>query len=351
MRWCIKMSEPVDRDFDDFDELGEDPGSQDQVDVPVLEPEPDALYGDVSESVSQANAPEISKKKKASPFDLKRFLLKNMVFILPVAVVGVFAVFVFSGVDNSKNAPAQVKVENDVDLNAAFSQPSDVDKGSDRVSAQSNGGQHKALAQEQISQDSVVSELKNPAPKQGVFEARDATDVTQKIANDEALQQAQNMTMEQFDLVFEAMKALSERLDAVENRALPTVQNNSSTGMGQLDLVELSNMIKELVAQETQKNGEQIEVLANWIKKELNKLNDQQMVKNIVQREQRRELRLVSATDGRVLVDVVGAGEEQWIEVGELVRGYGVVTKVSPFGCLEFSTGETYAPEFAMCSD
>ena len=65
----------------------------------------------------------------------------------------------------------------------------------------------------------------------------------------------------------------------------------------------------------------------------------------------RKPLTMITATDGVAKLKVTGTDNEFTITNGEKIKGYGLVQKVGPWGCLHLSTGEKFQPENASCED
>lgn len=67
--------------------------------------------------------------------------------------------------------------------------------------------------------------------------------------------------------------------------------------------------------------------------------------------EQRKPLTMITASDGLVKLKVTGTDNEFTIANGESIKGYGVVKKVGPWGCLYLESGEKFQPLNASCSE
>jgi predicted RNase H-like nuclease (RuvC/YqgF family) len=66
--------------------------------------------------------------------------------------------------------------------------------------------------------------------------------------------------------------------------------------------------------------------------------------------EQRRQMTMVTSIEGKVRVQIDGTDEIQEIVNGSVLRGYGKVDKVGPWGCLYLEGGGTYEPTRASCA-
>lgn len=67
--------------------------------------------------------------------------------------------------------------------------------------------------------------------------------------------------------------------------------------------------------------------------------------------EQRKPLTMITASDGLAKLKVTGTDYEFTIANGESIKGYGVVKKVGPWGCLYLESGEKFQPLNASCSE
>ncbi|HCV03989.1 MAG TPA: hypothetical protein DG048_15185 [Pseudoalteromonas sp.] len=67
--------------------------------------------------------------------------------------------------------------------------------------------------------------------------------------------------------------------------------------------------------------------------------------------EQRKPLTMITASDGLAKLKVTGTDNEFTIANGESIKGYGVVKKVGPWGCLYLESGEKFQPLNASCSE
>lgn len=67
--------------------------------------------------------------------------------------------------------------------------------------------------------------------------------------------------------------------------------------------------------------------------------------------EKRKPLTMITASDGLAKLKVTGTDNEFTIANGESIKGYGVVQKVGPWGCLYLESGEKFQPANASCSE
>lgn len=67
--------------------------------------------------------------------------------------------------------------------------------------------------------------------------------------------------------------------------------------------------------------------------------------------EKRKPLTMITASDGLAKLKVTGTDNEFTIANGESIKGYGVVKKVGPWGCLYLESGEKIQPLNASCSE
>jgi hypothetical protein len=66
---------------------------------------------------------------------------------------------------------------------------------------------------------------------------------------------------------------------------------------------------------------------------------------------QRKPLTMITASDGIAKLKVTGTDNVFTISNGEKIKGYGVISKVGPWGCLHLSTGEKFQPDNASCEE
>jgi hypothetical protein len=64
----------------------------------------------------------------------------------------------------------------------------------------------------------------------------------------------------------------------------------------------------------------------------------------------KRQLTMVTSIEGKVRVQIDGTNEIQEIVKGTVLRGYGYVKRVGPWGCIYFEDGSQYEPSRASCA-
>jgi hypothetical protein len=141
-------------------------------------------------------------------------------------------------------------------------------------------------------------------------------------------------------------------IDAITNQneyiqSLPTVVNESPTTLSEENLSVIKWAIDEGLKRTEGTFKDENAILLEKIdalSKRLSKLesNNVAVVK--------RRMTMVTSIEGKVRVEIDGTNEVQEIINGSILRGYGKVRRVGPWGCLYFENGTTYEPSRASCS-
>ena len=164
----------------------------------------------------------------------------------------------------------------------------------------------------------------------------------------------EGMTEEEVLTFLEPMRDKINELSVVlsdQNEYLNSLSVSQSAENQQLTKENLE-VIKAAIVAGLDESEEYLEEKIGHLQAQVKSLESElATLKKTKSAEPRRPLTMVTAVEGKAKVVVDGTDDEQVIWNGSVLRGYGRVERVGPWGCLYLESGEKYEPTNASCKE
>ena len=197
----------------------------------------------------------------------------------------------------------------------------------------------------------------------GGEDAQDATGFEQvSITEAEEFNEPENVVQGlNTEEVLELISPMGEQINSIvnalneQNEAIRVLSDNQRNQKVQGLTNEDIQMLRAVIDKGLSKTVARVEELENDInnlKRNITTLSYE--IENLqvkASKEARRSMTMMTAREGKIQVRVDETGDVQTIQPGDNVRGYGVVSRVGPWGCMYFDNGEQYAPANASCAE